>query len=281
MREINLIWLVKTDYEVAFSFDWIKNIFSNFLIKNHYDIENKFDLFVDNSILIVSVGKEPNTRLIDYINGYNSLNLNYSILHLSDEAFEQNIDFYNTSKKIIRNYYNKEYIEKYNILTIPLGYQSGIKKVDLDKDLDINFVGQLKSDRYEMLNTFNSVDKKYVLLTQRWADPNGLGVKDFSNILSRSYFTLCPRGWISLDSFRINEALESGSIPVSVLDNDGSDYFTKIYGDHPFIIGKNWNDSFEKMKDSNKEQLSYLCSKWWDNYKKSLKVKIEDFIKKN
>jgi len=280
MEEINLIWLVKSDYEVNFSFDWIQNIFSNFIIKNHYDIENQFDLVIDNSILIVCVNKDSNERLSNYINEYNKLSFNYSILHLSDEAFEQNIDFYNVSKKIIRNYYNKEYVEKYNILTIPLGYQTGIKRSNIDRSLDINFVGQLKSDRYEMLNIFNSVDSKYILLTQRWADPNGLGVKEFSNILNISYFTLCPRGWISLDSFRINEALECGSIPITILDNDGTDYFIKIYGEHPFIIGHNWNDAFEKMNKCNKEQLSYLCSEWWDNYKKSLKLKLEDFIKK-
>ena len=70
-----------------------------------------------------------------------------------------------------------------------------------------------------------------------WGDPNGLNVEQFSQVLSSSKYTLCPRGWISLDSFRLNEALECGSIPVSILDYDGSDYFYKIYGEHPFIIG--------------------------------------------
>ena len=66
--ELNLIWCVKTQYEVEFSFNWINEIFSRFKIKHHYDIDNNFDKIIDNSIIIVSVGKDNNTRLIDYIN---------------------------------------------------------------------------------------------------------------------------------------------------------------------------------------------------------------------
>jgi hypothetical protein len=250
-------------------------------IENHYDMSNKFDLFLDNSILIVCVGKNTNPELIEYINKYNSLNLNYTILHISDEAFEQNIYFYSVSNKIIRNYYKKEYVVKYNILTIPLGYQTGISRTTSDKQINLNFIGQLKSDRNEMLISFHNEKSKFIHLTQQWGDPNGIKVDQFSEILSRSWFTLCPRGWISLDSFRINEALECGSIPISILENDGSDYFEKIYGKHPFIVGNSWFDSYNKYQNCNKESLSIECSNWWEEYKESLRFKIKDFIKNN
>ena len=279
MDKINLIWLVKSEYEVHFSFDWIQSIFSYFQIENYYDISNNFDIFLDNSILIVCVDKNANPTLINYINKYNSMNLKYTILHLSDEAFEQNIDFYSVSSKIIRNYHKKEYSDKYKLLTIPLGYQSGIKKTETGKTLDINFIGQLKSDRYEMLAKFNNIQSRFIHLTQMWGDPNGIKVEQFSDILSKSWFTLCPRGWISLDSFRINEALECGSIPISILDTDCSDYFEKIYGKHPFIIGNNWEDSFKKYSLCNREDLHNQCSSWWTEYKESLRFKLKDFIK--
>ena len=281
MDKINLIWLVSSQYEVDFSFDWIQNIFSKFEIKNHYDISNKFDIILDNSILIVCVNKNNNPFLIDYINKYNSMNLNYTILHLSDEAFEQNIDFYSVSKKIMRNYYKEEYVSRYNLFTIPLGYQTGIKRIDFDRNTDINFIGQLKSDRYEMLSRFNDVKSKFIHLTRMWGDPHGLKVNQFSEILSKSWFTLCPRGWISLDSFRINEALECGSIPISILDVDGSNYFDKVYGKNPFLIGESWMDVYDKYLSCNKEDLSKECNKWWIDYKESLKYKIKDFIKNN
>jgi hypothetical protein len=276
--ELNLIWCVKTQYEVDFSFNWINEIFSEFEIKHHYDITNNFDKFIDNSIIIVSVGKESNTRLIDYIKNYNDKDLKYTILHLSDEAFEQNIDFYRSSVKIIRNYYNEDYVRKYNILTIPLGYQTNVKYTDNEKSVNVNFIGQLKSDRNEMLINFNQIDSKFIHLTRMWNDPQGLNTEQYSEVLSKSSFTLCPRGWISLDSFRINEALECKSIPVSILDNDGSDYFEKIYGKHPFIIGKDWSDSYDKVISQNIEEKSKEVIFWWNDFKNNLKIKLKNYI---
>jgi hypothetical protein len=278
MREINLIWCVKSQYEVDFSFKWINEIFSEFEINHYYDIDNNFDKFIDNSILTVCVNKNPNTRLIEYINKYNEKELNYTILHLSDEAFEQNIDFYSVSKKILRNYYKKEYVDKYNILTIPLGYQSGIEHVTTQKIYDVNFIGQIKSDRHEMLSIFNNISNKYFYLTRMWGDPNGLNTSQFSEVLSQSNFTLCPRGWISLDSFRINEALECSSIPVSILEHDGTDYFEKIYGEHPFIIGNDWNDAYLKMISCKTTEKIEEVNNWWTNFKQSLKIKIKNYV---
>jgi len=276
---INIIWCVKTQNEVDFSFDWINEIFSLSMITHHYDLSNKFDKFINNSIIVVSVTKDKNLDLINYINHYNSNNLNYTILHLSDEDFTQNIDFYNVYNKIIRNYYKKEYTDNYNLLTIPLGYKTGIKKLEVEKTLNVNFIGQIKSDRHEMLNHFNKIDNKFIYLTNMWNDPNGLDINKYGSILNKSYYTLCPRGWVSLDSFRINEALECNSIPISILDNDGDDYFKYVYGNHPFIIGKNWKHAFDLLSEINIDDKSNEVKNWWINFKKDLKLKLNNFIK--
>ena len=278
MSKLNLIWLLKSQYEVNFSFNWIQDIFSEFEIENYYDLNNNFDLFLNSSILIVSVGKSSNTRLLDYISSYNQKNLNYTVLHLSDEAFEQNIDFYSVSKKILRNYYKKEYSDNYNILTLPLGYQSGVKYIKTSNSYEVNFVGQIKSDRHEMLSIFNSVENKLFHLTRMWGDPNGLNIQKYSEVLSSSKFTLCPRGWINLDSFRINEALECLSMPVTVLDYDGSDYFEKIYGRHPFIIGKDWEDAYKKMMSCRDTIKKDMIEDWWVSFKQQNKIKIKNFL---
>jgi hypothetical protein len=279
--QLNLIWCLKSQYEIGFSFDWITEILGKFELINHIDMENKFDKFYDNSLIIVSVNSSHNSRLIDYIEKYNRLGLNYTILHLSDEAFEQNIDFYSYSRKIIRNYFNKNYSKNYNILTIPLGYKSGIKKINLSKDskdIDINFIGQLKSDRNTMIFEFQKCSSKYFFFTNNWEDPKGLDVNKYSEVLSKSWFTLCPRGWVNLDSFRINESLECGSIPISILDCDGQDYFRNIYHDHPFIIGKNWNDAFNIYENTNKINHQKICEDWWSQFKSKLKVRINNYI---
>jgi hypothetical protein len=280
MEELNLIWCVRSQYEVDFSWNWICEIFSNFSIKHHYDIDNRFDKVLDNSIIIVCVKREPNPNLIEYIEKFNNQDKNYSILHLSDEALDQNVDFYSVSKRIIRNYFCKEYSEKFNVMTIPLGYQSGIKRVEINKSLFFNFVGQMKSDREIMLRIFSQISNNYIYLTRQWGDPNGLNVQNFSQVLSSSLYTLCPRGWICLDSFRINEALECGSIPVSVLDSNGEDYFEKVYGLHPFVIGKDWQDAFDKVVRIDHKSKFEEINLWWSFYKQNLKDKLKKFIKK-
>lgn len=276
--KLNLIWCLKTQYEVNFSFDWICNLFSQFEIVHTYDISNKFDIFLDNSIIIVCVGKDSNPKLCEYIETYNKKSFNYTVLHLSDEAFEQNIDFYKVSKKIIRNYYNQSYVQNYPILTVPLGYQTGISPKNVHKSLMVNFIGQIKSDRADMVKSFEVTQNKYFYFIRQWADPASLNVDQFSQVLSASFFTLCPRGWVCLDSFRINEALECNSIPVSILDYDGSDYFTKIYGSHPFIIGNNWQNSYEIMRNTDPIKKLVEVKSWWSDFKNDLTDKIKNYI---
>ena len=276
MNKLNIIWCISQG-EIDFSYDWITEIFSCFDVTHYNDCSKIYDIFKDNSVIVVCVGKEANINLIEYINSYNNKNLNYTILHLSDETFEQNIDFYKVSKKILRNYFNQQYTDKYNIITIPLGYKSNVKFIDNnEKDITINFIGQVKSDRNYMLSSFNKIDSRFIHLTNMWNDPNGLNTEQYSYILSRSLFTLCPRGWCSLDSFRINEALECKSIPISILDNDGTDYFEKIYGNHPFIIGKDWPDAYNKLVSS--ELNIDEVNTWYDKFKDNLKLKLKKYI---
>jgi hypothetical protein len=272
---LNIIWCSS---DSIFSFDWVNEIFGHFEIKHHFDKDNNFNLFYDNSIILVCPSIDYDPKLYDYIQTYNTRNLNYCILHVSDEGFQHNVEFYKISKKILRNYYNKQYSEKYNIKTIPLGYQSGIKYKPLPKDCFVNFVGQMKSDRYQMLKSFNNVTHKYFFLTNIFNDPNGLNIDNYSELLSRSVFTLCPRGFVSLDSFRINEALECKSIPITVLDVDGSDYFKHIYGEHPFIVGKDWNDSFQIMTTVDSQIKLKEINEWWIEFKKNLLMEIEDYV---
>lgn len=276
-KKLNFIWCLKSKYEINFSFDWICEMFQQFDIVHNYDIENSFSTYLDNSIIVVSVGKGANDRLCEYLQNFNLKNLNYTVIHLSDEAFEQNIDFYKFSKRIVRNYYNKEYTQQFPILTVPLGYQTGVKPQQIHKSLMVNFVGQIKSDRYEMLNYFQKFSNKYFYLTQQWNDPNSLNHLQYSQVLSSSFYTLCPRGWVSLDSFRINESLECGSIPISVLDKDGSDYFSLIYGEHPFIIGSNWENAYDKMFETDHIKKLDQVKDWWMGFKNNLSLKLVEY----
>jgi hypothetical protein len=274
---INIVWCLKTELEIEFSRDWLKEIlgFDNEIIQHN---ENKYDAFLDKSFIVCCTEKKSE-KLEDYIKKYNDLGLKYCVVHLSDEAYEHNIDFYDISKSVIRNYHNEEYSKRFpNLKSFPLGYKTGIRvNPELEKTYKFNFVGQLKSDRCLMKESFES-DETFFRFTQSWNDERfGLDIKKYSNILSSSCFTLCPRGWLNLDSFRICESLECGSIPISILDHDGTDYFKNVFGDHPFIIGKDWVDArriADNMSQSDIIKKYVEIDSYWESFKSNLKSSI-------
>lgn len=83
-------------------------------------------------------------------------------------------------------------------------------KQENERDIFCNFVGSLTHQIRRDI-----VRKKYTKDYYISTDHHDIG--KFCNILSRSTFTLCPRGY-GATSFRICEALEQGSIPVYISD---------------------------------------------------------------
>lgn len=78
------------------------------------------------------------------------------------------------------------------------------------KDIFCNFIGRNTHPIRKELFSFSRLQNWYV--TDR-----SHNLKKFCNILGRSTFTLCPRGY-GPTSFRIMEALQYGSIPVYISD---------------------------------------------------------------
>lgn len=99
------------------------------------------------------------------------------------------------------------------------------------RDIFCNFVGSLTHQiRRDLVR--KKYTKDYCISTAHH------DIKSFCNILSRSIFTLCPRGY-GATSFRICEALEQGSIPVYVSDrfikpfnHEMTDYAVMIEPEH-------------------------------------------------
>lgn len=76
-----------------------------------------------------------------------------------------------------------------------------------ERDIFANFIGSIT----------HPIRKKMCESTKAYIKTDHQPIDQFCNILSRSVFTLCPRGY-GLTSFRICEALEQGSIPVYISD---------------------------------------------------------------
>lgn len=80
-----------------------------------------------------------------------------------------------------------------------------------ERDLFANFIGKITHPiRQHVIDTVKG-NLKYTINTAT------LELEEYCKILSRSIFTLCPRGY-GKTSFRIMEAIQYGSIPVYISD---------------------------------------------------------------
>lgn len=270
----NILWYLHTEKEIQFSKDWINEIFG---YSSEYFIDSS-DIVKNNTIIVVSSEKKDDD-FISLIDQYNQRDFNYLVLHLSDEGYSHDISYYNICKNVVRNYYSEQYHQKYNVTTIPLGYKTGVKYYESDKKYKVNFIGQAKSDRLEMMDEFRDMDDSFFRLTSLWNDEKfGLKADDYSKILSSSDFTLCPMGWINMDSFRICESLECNSIPIIVTDKNEADYFENVFGkNHPFIISNTWKENRIKIDNMTEEDIRLKkieVSNFWSDFKYNLKNKF-------
>jgi len=274
---INLVWKIDPNLPSTWEGEFIRSLFSGISYREVFDKENNVVL--------------PNSIIIDNIISDNSYyeelfysDIRFGIFHISDESYSFSINPYKFTDLILRNYpfFNDSYAD---ILNIPLGFKSGFigninNSTVFDRKYIWSFAGDPnKSDRKLMKSSFGSVPGGYIFETNGFFDPNALSVSEYSNILNNTIFTLCPHGNVHLDSFRIYEALESGSIPV-MIDRYSKYYFSKIFeGSIPFLFFDNWTSAASSCVDLLKnliqlEEIRIKNENFWKSEKLILKNKI-------
>jgi len=126
-------------------------------------------------------------------------------------------------KKFNINYYN----DTKGDIDIPLLVTPNLDKIEnTKKDIFCSFMGSYTTHpiRRKIYNIYSD-NKKFIFL-----NPQSTNV--YNQILHRSIYTLCPRGY-GYTSYRLFEAINAGSIPIYIWDNE----VILPYND---II--NWND---------------------------------------
>jgi hypothetical protein len=142
----------------------------------------------------------------------------------------------------------KGYIGDYSI---PLICQPNPNIKIENKNIFASFVGAIHGRSNCREDLYNNLKNNNKYLFQE-----SIGYDAFSNIMSRSTFSLCPRGY-GATSFRICEALQHGSIPVYISDkpwipfNDMIDF--NDYG--VFIHSKDINKTDEILKNISQEEI--------------------------
>lgn len=209
------------------------------------------------------------------------------LVHLSDEAFNDDCGAYKYCEAVIRNYRSDVKAENARMFFLPLGYKTGFARAATPKPAGMrkhlwSFAGDPnKLSRSEMLNTLATVDGGAWHLTSGFNAADCLSTADYRALMDDSVMIPCPGGWSNLETFRVYEALEAGCIPF-VEKRKGYDYYRALLGPHPLPTISTWAEGaalLRKLRDAGElPALQQTCAAWWADYKTRLKTDLADFV---
>lgn len=237
--KIHIVWQI--DPSIIWERDWLDEVLGDFEIIDVIDLKHNITV---NKSIVISAQKKADDKLMDaYMQRIKTDNLKVGIIHLADEHFDSNIDFYNNASFVFRNYYRSDAkkISQY----FPLGYKTGISslkeiKAIEDRTFSWSFAGQLKGTRFDMFEAAKKVPGGKFHLTSSWNCDSSLSTQEYAELLNNTIFCLCPKGNSSLETFRIFEALEMGAIPI-VEEHGGLKISRECFSPSNFIKSKIWN----------------------------------------
>lgn len=197
------------------------------------------------------------------------------IIMISDEFHQENRYEYNYLANycdlFLRQYHHPQYSYTSNTIHVPLGYTNGCKIFLEEKKLNWSFVGEIKSDREEMIKCFRTIPKHFV------GDKCSKDI--MCKIYSKSVFVPCGRGNSSLDCFRLYEASMNGAIPVVVGSKQEIKNTFKYEENPPWVFAETWEESKIKCEELLKSGVdSKNILQWWDNRILKIKTKVLEVL---
>ena len=241
-------------------------------------------------IIFVGLRPEPNNAVIELLETYQ----NVSLLVLSDQKMRHKTKFYGRAVRILRPHYSPFAAWNFKTYAVPLGYHHSFGRAtgiigdgSRKKKYPWSFFGHIKNeDREQMLEAFlalpDRLGKGQLHRTTSFNGPDAILGDVVAETFDQTFFVPCPLGFMSPDSFRVMEALERRAIPV-VVEFHGIDYFNFTFGDHPFIVAKNWEDAANMCRNllENPKNLSAKLEQveaWYQSYLMALQLDVAELL---
>jgi len=206
---------------------------------------------------------------------------------MSDETYEGGYQNYTNFRGVFRNYWSGIFNSR-RVFHVPLGYTA-----NLSRNPDMvraehrpylwSFMGAAQAgSRLEMLRALRAVEPNFTHITDGHNPARPLSREEYSRVVGNSAFVPCPMGNVNLESFRIYESLEYGSIPL-LEKRVTLDYFAQLLGEHPIPTFSSWVQaaSFISRLRADGEGLQRLqsaCTQWWAFFKTQIQSRIREFI---
>lgn len=120
---------------------------------------------------------------------------------------------------------------------------------------------------------FNSLEGIHGRIHRTPGFTQGMDPAEYRDCMSAAKIAPAPSGAVSIDSFRVWEALEAGALPVadSVSPTDGlTDYWQRLFGEVPFPTVQDWSQvSWAALLNEWPANAAKVAT-WYAGYKRTL-----------
>lgn len=274
--EIDLYYYNNNNPYELYEIKWINEIFGKNI--NLKPLTSFLELVPNNSWFIV---QRPHLQNFNkYFLYLQTENINFKVLHLSDEFSVDDLKFYNYTncKGVIRNYIRGDVSGLEQITTVPIGFHykgTNYKTFD-ERSMVWSFHGTDWFNRKDTLEKLQVFVPNNCHFTNYWNDPKMTNESKYLNALSNSKFCPILRG-NNIETFRLYEALETGTIPIYVRIESDNEFWNLISKKLQLINLDTWEKAIEFMnllldKKDFAEKYRLKLVENWKVWKDEIKV---------
>jgi hypothetical protein len=269
--------------------DWILEIFSPLIDGEVFDGEHK--VVLDNCLVVDTHLNWADPAYYPQFRGKNAF-----LFREPDEYLRDVSGIYVNFCGVFRTMYSGAF-RRERVMPVPPGYANGLGRHSESKPASRRkYVWALlgvinKSTRPDALRALLPVEPGYWYASDGWTPgaataacnpPRNQSAVSYQELLAESAFCPSPMGNVHQESYRVYEALESGSIPL--LERRWlMDAHRSVLGEHPLPTFSSWKMAagfVQSMWNDKKalDQLQAECTNWWRSYKASLSASAVAFV---
>lgn len=208
--------------------------------------------------------------------------IDYVILFItSDESGQMDVD--KIDHPNIKIWVQSAYPKHHKYFRMPIGapgHMRGNVPEYSEKKYDAFFAGQVTHERrVDLARNIVNINNSVHNFTQGFMQ--GFPLEEYYFLLAQSKFVPAPAGNVTIDSFRLYEAIEMLCIPIGdTKDSQGRkfNFWEFTFGDVPFPKTSKWTTLKKIIDDSSDdyEQKMHNVVSWWIKWKRDFAIKIKE-----
>lgn len=311
---LSVIWQPRDDVRKwPREFDWICTLLPEQPTRHIRD--GAYEVVRGPAIVIVDGYDLNSGQLRTYFRQFRASDRPFLVVHVGDEHATAPLDFYDEAPVVYRNYWRVDAAQEANCRFLPLGPNGSSdllqQHAQTHRTWRWSFAGQSRPARWPLIRAAQTRNDGRLVVNR--AFNSGLDKEAYARLLGQSDVVLCPRGWSSVECYRVYEALEAGALPL--VEDDGGmglmdehlhwgaagrmlragprywidvarrarrpSYWQRVFGlEMPLPRIYRWenlDDALARIRPGQRERAVH----WWHRYKQRLRRQIADDIAKH